>query len=398
MNFDKKKERLLLLILAMIQFTHILDFMIIMPLGPQIKRMFGIEAQQFGFIVSAYTFSAGFMGIWGAFFIDRFDRKHALNISYAGFIVGTFLCGIANSYTTLVLTRVIAGAFGGLIGGLVFSIVADIFPFERRGKAMGVIMSAFSIASVAGVPIGLYFAREFEYRVPFFMLAALSLVILVFSYIQLPSIRVHLKDKVHLTPKRTLVMIFNNQNHLWAFALIMVMMFAGFSVIPYISIYLVSNVGIKEDDLLYIYLLGGGFTLFTARIIGYLADKYGKQKVFIASAVLSMIPILATTHLPRVSLLLVLTVTTSFFIFLSGRMIPAMAMVTSSVLPQNRGGFMSMNSSLQQISAGFASLIAGAVLQNTASGQLLNYNIVGYISCISTLISIYLVGKIEVRS
>ncbi|MCB1158771.1 MAG: MFS transporter [Leptospiraceae bacterium] len=396
----KIKEWQLLALLACIQFTHILDFVIIMPLGPQLMKFFSINPRQFGLIVSSYTFSAGFAGLVSALFIDKFDRKASLNTSYLGFIIGTLSCGFAPSYETLLLARTLAGAFGGVLGATIFSIVGDLIPYERRGKATGTIMSAFSVASVAGVPIGLYLATLFTWRMPFYSLAAISTIIILFSHFLHPPVREHLtrKPKNPHNPFKALLAIFRNPNHLWSFSLIMTLMFAGFSVIPFIAPYLVSNVGLSEKQLAYVYLFGGGATFFTARIIGSLADKFGKQPVFMTIAGLSMVPIIIVTNLPKLEILYVLLATTLFFILVSGRFIPAMAMITSSVHPENRGGFMSVNSSIQQVSAGLASLISGMILVESSNKELLNYPKVGIMACCATVICIFISRKLKVAS
>jgi predicted MFS family arabinose efflux permease len=390
------KEWQILLLLAGIQFTHILDFVMIMPLGPRFMEVFQVDPQEFGFIVSSYTFSAGLAGIFGTFFIDKFDRKAVLNTSYLGFVLGTFFCAVASDYKILILSRIVSGAFGGILGAVIFSIIGDIIPFERRGRATGFVMSAFSIASVAGVPTGLYLAQFFSsWAAPFWVLAFLSSFILVISHFIMPSIRSHLeKTEVH-NPIKVFLIVIKEWNHIKSFILITFMMFAGFSVIPFISPYMVSNVGMTELELSYLYIFGGGATFFTARIIGFLTDRFGKYRVFAIIASISMIPIYLVTNLPKVNLFSALVVSTSFFIFVSGRFIPALSLITSSVKPQNRGGFMSLNSSFQQLASGFASIFAGIIIQKNIDGTLSNYQYVGYFAICSTLIAIFIAGKIE---
>ncbi len=391
------KEWQLLFLLAGIQFTHILDFVIIMPLGPRFMQVFSINPQQFGFIVSSYTFSAGIAGILGTGFIDRFDRKAVLNTSYLGFVLGTYLSAMSPDYNTLLVARIVSGAFGGILGAMVFSIVGDVIPYERRGKASGIIMSAFSFASVAGVPLGLFLATEYNsWSAPFWGLSFFSTVILILSHFIMPSIRTHLEKNEYHSAFKVYKIILKDTNHLKAFFLIISMMFAGFSVIPFISPYMVSNVGVSEKDLSYLYFFGGGATIFTARIIGILADKYGKYKVFATIAVLSTIPIYLITNLPQVPLYQALIVSTLFFILVSGRFIPALAIITGSVLPRNRGGFMSLNSSFQQIASGLASSISGIILVKNSDGSMSNYEYVGYMAIVATLIATYIGSKIHV--
>jgi predicted MFS family arabinose efflux permease len=391
---DARQESLLLIVLAAIQVTNILDFVIIMPLGPQFMRVFGVGPQEFGLIVSSYTFSAGFSGIIGSFYIDRFDRKTALLTLYAGFMMGTGMCALAPSYGFLVGARILAGAFGGVLASLILSIIGDVIPYGRRGAAMGIIMSSFSIASVAGVPLGLYIATQLGWHWTFTMLAVSSGIILAVASRIVPSIRGHIHDSVHRHPMDTLKLILINTNHLKAFAFMMMLMLAGFTIFPYVSPYMVYNVGLKESELTYIYLLGGFFTMFTSRLIGKLADKYGKQRVFRTVTLLSIIPVAVVTNLPRISVPLALVATTVFFILTAGRSVPALAMITAVVDPANRGSFMSFTSSIQQWSAGLGSFLAGLAMTTASDGSLENYGFVGVFASLAALVCVVLSRKL----
>jgi predicted MFS family arabinose efflux permease len=394
-NFN---EKWVLLTLAGIQFTHILDFVIIMPLGPQFMRVFQIDPQEFGFIISSYTFSAGFFGILGTTIIDKFDRKAVLNSAYLGFILGTFYCAIADTYSVLLIARILSGAFGGILGAMTLAIVGDLIPYERRGKATSIIMSSFSLATVMGVPVGLYLATKFSWKSPFIAITMLSAIILVISHLVMPSVRSHIQKRSDVSLLKNFWNILKEKNHIKSFGLISMMMFAGFSVIPFISPYLVANVKISESDLPFVYLMGGGVTFFTARIIGILSDKFGKKEIFSMIALISILPTLLITNLPQLPLHLALAVTTLFFVFVSGRFIPAMTLMTGSVVPEKRGGFMSLNSSIQQISSGIASTISGAIIVKSNTGELLHYWKIGILATIATLICIYLARQIQVVS
>lgn len=387
-------EKLLLLILAAIQFVNVLDFVIIMPLGPQFMRVFNINPAQFGVIVSAYTFSASFFGFVGAFFLDKFDRKKSLITLLTGFAFGTLLCAIATNYFFLVLARIVAGAFGGVMGATIFAIIGDAIPPERRGRATGLVMSGFALASVLGIPIGLYLANLFDWHSPFFMIVLVCLIIIPFALKSLPSMKSHLgnSNKNNIQEVKELL---SHQNHLKAFVLTIMLTFAGFSVIPYLSPYMVANVGLTEKDLPYIYLIGGFCTLFTAQLVGKLADKYGKRKMFIIMAFISAIPVLIITNLPRVPLYIAYFITSFFMISVSGRVIPSMAMITGSVQPKYRGGFMSVNSSVQNMGSGLSAVISGAIISKAADGTILNYNYAGFLSIVSIFICIYLSTRLE---
>ncbi len=394
-----KHEWLLLFVLVAVQFTHVLDFVIMMPLGPQLMRVFEISPQEFGFIVSAYTFSAGITGFLSAFFIDKFDRRTALLFLYSGFTIGTFLCGIAPTYLTLVLARIVAGGFGGVLGALIFAVIGDCIPEERRGAATGTVMSAFSIASVAGVPIGLYLANHFGWHFPFFMLAALSAVALTLAYKELPSMRGHLQTHAsHETPLEAIQKLYalvSTPNHRNALLFMMLLMVGGFTVIPYISPYFVANVGMSESELPLIYFFGGAATIFTSRFVGHLADRFGKAKVFTFMSLSSIAVIYAITNVPQVPLVLALMITTLFMITMNGRLVPAVALVTSSVEPKSRGSFMSINSSAQQLASGASSFVAGLIVGKAADGTMTNYHLVGLLAIGATILCLFLVQRIR---
>ena len=383
-------------LLAAIQFTNVLDFVIIMPLGPQFMRVFSVGPQEFGMIVSSYTFSAGCSGIIGAFFIDRFDRRTALLTLYAGFTVGTGLCALAPTYLFLICARLLAGSFGGVLSSLVFATIGDVVPYERRGSALGIIMSSFSVATVVGVPIGLYIAAHLGWHSTFLSLAGLSALILFVGSRTIPSITTHVSIGPHRTPRETIKLMLTNSSHLRAFAFMIVLMFAGFSVIPFISPYMVYNTGLKENELTYVYALGGLFTMFTSRYVGKLADRYGKQRLFTIVATLSTVPIIIVTNLSTAALWFILVWSTLFFILVSGRNVPALAMITESVHSANRGSFMSFMSSVQQWSAGLASFLAGLVIATTSTGALLHYEWVGGFAVVATLVCLFLVRRLVV--
>ena len=386
---------MLLLVLGSIQFTNLMDFVILMPLGPQLMRVFSISPQQFGLIVSAYTFSAGVVGIIAAVFIDRFDRRTVLLLLYGGFALSNLMCALAPTFELLLFGRIVTGAFGGMMGATVFAVVGDVIPEIRRGAAMGTVMTSFSLATVAGVPVGLFLANDFGWHVPFFLLAATSSVVLVAGYYALPPVREHLVHGRDQTPVRSLLALITHRNHLSAFVFVCAVVVAGFSVIPYLSPFLVSNVGLTERELPYIYLLGGGATIFTSRFFGKISDRLGKQKAFAWIAGGSILPILLITNLPRIPLGLALCVTTVFMILISGRWVPAMAMVTASVLPKQRGSFMSVSSSIQQISSGIASFGAGLILGKSETGELTHFGIVGVIAVLTSVLCIFLSRRIR---
>lgn len=394
----KKKERFFLLSLAGIQFTHILDFMIMMPLGPEFIRELSINTHEFGLLLSSYTFAAAIAGIFATYFVDRFERRALLLSLYACFIIATLVCGLAPDYHSLFIARAFAGAFGGILSSLVQTIVADSIPFERRGRALGTVMSAFSISTVAGVPLSLFLANNIPYlgwRAPFIFIALISSLILYVGYRNIPKITGHL-GQIHEGSRLSQIWnIFFAHQHLRAFVFMALIMLTGFSVIPYIALYLTSNVGIDNSYISLIYLCGGIATLMSSRVIGHMADRYGKVKVFRVLAVISLIPLVVTTNLMPVPLWVVLINSTAFFVLVSGRMIPAMAIVSQVVDAKIRGTFMSLVGSVQMLASGLASVLAGVVVTIGADGKMEHYNLVGYGAALCGLLTFCLVGYIH---
>ncbi|MFZ4062194.1 MAG: MFS transporter [Polynucleobacter sp.] len=395
---SKKREQYFLLALAGIQFTHILDFMIMMPLGPEFIRVLNINTHQFGLLLSSYTFAAAIAGIFATYYIDRFERRQLLLSLYACFIIATLACSFAPNYHTLFIARAFAGAFGGILGSLVQTIVADSIPFERRGKALGTVMAAFSVSTVAGVPLSLFLADNIPalgWRAPFIFIALISTLILYLGYRNIPKIAGHL-EHVHEGHRLTQIWnIFFVHQHLRAFLFMALIMMTGFSVIPYIALYLTSNVGIDNSYISLVYLCGGIATLMSSRWIGHLADQFGKVRVFKILAIVSLIPLIVTTNLPQVPLWVVLINSTAFFILISGRMIPAMAMVSQLVEAKMRGTFMSLIGSVQMLASGVASVVAGMVVTIGVDGKLDHYNLVGYGAAVCGLLTFCLVGYIH---
>jgi predicted MFS family arabinose efflux permease len=390
------RELPLLLTLAAVQFTHIVDFMIMMPLGPQFMRLFGIGPQQFGFMVSVYTFAAAASGFVAAFWIDRLDRKRALLGLYAGFVVATALCGLASGYAMLLAARLVAGIFGGVLGGLVFAIVADLVPYARRATATAVVAAAFSLAAVAGVPLSLWIAAQASWRAPFLALAALSVAVGIVAARLIPPLAEHVVSGTRVAPRAQLRAIFGVPNHLRAFAFMIVLFFSVFSVVPYVAAYNVANVGVTEAELATIYFAGGATSLVTAQVIGRLADRFGKKRLFAILAVISIAPILIVTHMPPLPFGVVVALSVLFFVFVPGRFGPATALVTGSVPPALRGSFMSFSASIQQLASGVASLAAGLIIGRAPDGSLTHYGAVGWISVGCTLACLWLVRGIRV--
>ncbi|NDP60387.1 MAG: MFS transporter [Oxalobacteraceae bacterium] len=394
-----RKEWLVLLTLAGIQFTHILDFMIMMPLGPQLLRVLQIDTHQFGLLLSSYTFTAAISGLLAATYIERFDRRKLTLTLYVLFMLATLCCGLAQTFPQLLVARALAGAFGGILGAMVQTMVADVIPFERRGKAMGTVMAAFSLSTVAGVPLGLVLANHIPslgWRAPFFFIVALSMVIFVIGFRLLPSLTGHMRHTRQGNIFQQIFLVAKHPEHLKGFLFIALMMLGGFTVIPYIALYMTTNVGLPESFITLVYLCGGAATFFTSQAIGRLADKYGKPAIFRRVALASLVPMLITTHLVPIAWWLVLINSTIFFVLVPGRMVPAMAMVSAIAPQQIRGTFMSLVSSVQMAFAGLASLVAGLIITRAPTGEILHFNVVGYLAVGCTLLALLVAPMLRV--
>ena len=394
-----RRELWLLLTLAGIQFTHILDFMIMMPLGPQFIQLFNITGAQFGLLVSAYTLAAGASGLVASAYVDRFGRKRLLLVLYSLFALATLACGLAPTYGSLMAARIAAGIFGGVLSALSQTIVGDVIPFERRGRAMGIVMTAFSVASVAGVPAGLFLAAHFGWHAPFFAIAALSALFAVFAAVTLPALTDHLKASQSSSAVGRISSVLADTNHLKAFTFSALLMFAGFTTVPYLAMNLQFSVGLRADQLPYVYLFGGVATIVTARLFGKLSDSWGKVATLRLLAISSIPVMFAVTLLPAgAALWIVFATTTLLMIVMSGRMIPGMAIATSAAHPALRGTFMSLNSAVQSAGMGVAAFVGGSLISRNSQGQLQNYWTTALVGSIATLIAIWLVGRLDLRN
>jgi predicted MFS family arabinose efflux permease len=393
-ELSPQREKYFLLTLAGIQFSHILDFMIMMPLGPILMHEFGIGTHEFGLLVASYSFSAAFSGFLGATFIDRFERKRLLIVLFFLFGLATLACGFAPGYVTLLVARGLAGAFGGVLGALVQTMVGDVIPFARRARASGTISTAFSVSTVAGVPLSLWLANHLQWRAPFIFIGTLTFIFIFVGARILPELRHHLSKEKRAHPFAAMFEVLRDPNHLRALLFGALIIFSGFTVIPYITVFAVYNVGISQHDIPFVYFAGGTATLFTARLIGRWADASGKIEVYRRIAVAAMVPILVITHLGTQPLWVWLVCTTAFFVLVSGRFIPAMAVITSAAQPRLRGTFMSLNSTVQSLAMGLATTLGGFIITQDKAGLIVGYPSVGYLAIAANLVAIWFASRI----
>jgi MFS transporter, DHA1 family, inner membrane transport protein len=382
-----KQERIIVVLLAALNFTHILDFMIMMPLGNYLK----VSAMQFSILVAAYSISAFFSGLTVALFIDRFDRKQFLLFAYIGFVIGTLACGFANSYGLLLGARIVAGLFGGIIGAQVLSIIADMFVYERRGRAMGAVMGGFAAASILGVPLSLYLTNIFKnnWHVPFLLIGSLGIFFIPLLLRFIPRMTGHIQNNAnHVSPFTALITVCKVQSQRRALIFSGLLMMGHFLIIPFINPYLEFNKGFSKDLTPMIYLVGGIASMLAAIYLGRIADKKGKLSVFSLSVFFSLFMVLIITRMPNVPFILVLLFFAIWFIVATGRIVTAQAMISEVVTPEQRGSFMSINGSIQQLGSGLAALFAGIIVSTEKSGKIINYNWVGYLSIVVLLLSL----------
>lgn len=402
-NKDKKPsvsftpyEKMVIAILAFIQFTVILDFMVISPLNPLLKPALGIDPQQFGFVVASYAISAGISGIIAAGFADKFDRKKLLMFFYTGFVIGTLFCGLANTYETLLAARIFTGIFGGVIGSIGFAIITDLFKMEVRGRVMGVVQMAFSASQVLGIPIGLYLANKFDWHAPFLLIVAVSTLVGFLMLFKLQPVTSHLQGKVDTNAFHHLYHTAKNKYYQRGFLATMVLATGGFMMMPFSSDFLVHNIQISKDTLPMIFFITGLFSIFTGPLIGILSDKIGKFKLFLAGTVLSIAMILLYTNLGPNPVWIVILINTIMWVGISSRIISSSALSSGVPSMKDRGAYMGINNSIQQISGGIASWLAGKiVVQETESSPLQHFDIVGWVVIGTMLFTIVMMRIIE---
>ncbi|MER0441955.1 MFS transporter [Emticicia sp. W12TSBA100-4] len=375
-------------ILAILQFTLILDFMVLSPLGAILMKELSLQPNQFGLVVSAYAFSAGASGLLAAGFADRFDRKKLLLFFYVGFIFGTTLCAIANSYEFLLIARIVTGIFGGVIGSISFAIISDLFKLELRGRVMGFVQMAFSASQILGLPIGLYLANAFGWHSPFWMIVGFSIIVGIAIVVYMQPITEHLKVQNDRNPFEHLWKTLSKSDYLRAFLATILLATGGFMLMPFGSAFSINNLKIDIKDLPMLYLVTGIFTITFGPLSGKLSDKLGKYKVFFIGSIITVIMVLIYTNLGPTPLWLVVVVNVLMFAGITARMISASSLMTAVPQLQDRGAFMSINSSIQQISGGAAAALAGVIVSEGSDGTMQNYPFLGIVVVASMLITI----------
>ena len=389
-----RSERTILLTLAAIQFTHVLDFMIMMPLGAELMHVFDLSPAQFSVLVAAYGGSAAIAGLAGGFFIDRMERRRAVLLFYSGFLLATLACAFAPTHHTLLAARVLAGIFGGLAGSLVIACVGDVVPAERRGRGMAFVMSAFPLASIAGVPLGIILANRYEWHAPFFLIIVLGLPTLFLAARLLPR---RAADAAILAahPFQQMRNLLAESIHWRGFAVTASLVAASGCIIPFMAPSLIANVGITTAQLPWVYFCGGIATFASTPLLGWLTDRYDKLYVLAAITVPAAVSAYFLTRLGPAPLWLVLPLVALFFVGMSGRFSPASTLVLNAVEPHHRGGFTSLNSAVQSGGVAIANLIGGALITRDAAGRLIGYPLVGTFALIMFALTLVLAHRLR---
>jgi predicted MFS family arabinose efflux permease len=388
-------QKFVVAMLAFLQFTIVLDFMILAPLGALLMRDLGVPASRVGFAVSIYGVSAGLSGLLAAGFADRFDRKRLLLFFYTGFVLGTLLCGLAPTYHFLLLARVVTGVFGGVIGSISLAIVADLFPMQQRGRVMGVVQSAFAASQVMGIPLGLLLSNHWGWHAPFFMIVAVSAVVGVVITGKLRPLRGHLQIQREHSPWLHLARTLRRPDYLRSLAATTVMVTGGFMMMPFGSAFVVNNLGIPNEHLTYIFLITGLCTAVSGPFLGRLSDRIGKYALFCFGSVITMVMVVIYTHLGITPIATVTLVNTLLYVGVTSRIISSSALISGVPDPADRGAFMSVTASVQQFSGSLAAALGGLVISQDAQGRLLRYDTLGYLTVVSMMLAMTLLYPIH---
>jgi predicted MFS family arabinose efflux permease len=377
-GFSRYQSRLIA-ILALVQFTVIVDFIIMSPLGAILLPALDITAGQFGVAVSAYAFSAGISGVLAAGFADRFDRKRLLLFFYVGFTAGTALCALAPNYHLLLLGRVVTGLFGGVVGSVVLAIITDLFSLHLRGRVMGYVQTAFAASQVLGIPVGLFLANRWSWHVAFAAIVGLALAVIAAVLLLMRPVNAHLLLKQERNAFSHLLATVSEPSYSLAFGVTTLLATGGYMLMPFGSAYTVHNLGIDIVHLPTIYLVSGLFAIFTGPLVGRASDAFGKFPTFMFGTVMSIVMVLIYTHLGAVTLTTAIAVNVLMFVGIFSRMIPSQALISAIPAAHQRGSFSAISASLQQLSGGLGSVFAAAIIAQNADGSLGHFDHLGYV-------------------
>ena len=390
-------QKIIILLLAILQFTIVLDFMILAPLGDILMKSMNMSTKQFGTVVSAYAISACISGIFAAGFADKFDRKKLLLFFYAGFILGTYFCAISYNYETLFIARIITGLFGGVIGSISMAIITDIFSINQRGKVMGFVQMAFGGSQILGIPIGLVLANYWSWHATFYMVLILAFILGIALVIKLKPLTEHLKLINNKNALQHLLQTIKKKDYRIGFLATALLSMGGFMIMPFSTAFIVNNIHIAQSQVAIIFFFTGIFSIIIMPIVGKLSDKYDKLMIFGIGTIIAIVMVVIYTHLSPVPIWLVIIVNIVLFIGIMSRMVPATALNSAVPDAYDRGAYMSINSSLQQFAGGIAALFSGlVVVQKSKNSPIENFDILGYVMVVLMLMCFYFVYKVNI--
>jgi predicted MFS family arabinose efflux permease len=390
-------QKIIIFLLAILQFTIVLDFMILAPLGDILMKSMNMSTKQFGTVVSAYAISACISGIFAAGFADKFDRKKLLLFFYAGFILGTYFCAISYNYETLFIARIITGLFGGVIGSISMAIITDIFSIHQRGKVMGFVQMAFGGSQILGIPIGLVLANYWSWHATFYMVLILAFILGIALVIKLKPLTEHLKLINNKNALQHLLQTIKKKDYRIGFLATALLSMGGFMIMPFSSAFIVNNIHIAQSQVAIIFFFTGIFSIIIMPIVGKLSDKYDKLMIFGIGTIIAIVMVVIYTHLSPVPIWLVIIVNIILFIGIMSRMVPATALNSAVPDAYDRGAYMSINSSLQQFAGGIAALFSGlVVVQKSKNSPIENFDVLGYVMVVLMLMCFYFVFKVNV--
>ena len=390
-------QKFVVALLAFLQFTIVLDFMLLSPLGAILMPALHIGPAQFGALVSSYAFAAGVGGISAAGFADRFDRKKLLLFFYTGFVAGTLLCGLANNYAALLVARTVTGLFSGVVGAVCFAIITDLFPMEMRGRVMGITQTAFAASSVLGLPISVALSSRYGWNAPFLMIVVVCLVVGATAVAYLKPVIAHLKLHPDRSPLHHLGKTVSNPHYIEGFLTTGFTTLGGFMLMPFVSAFNVHNIGVSFSSLPIVYLVSGVCAAGAGPLIGRASDAFGKLRVFTFGCAMTIVMVLIYTNMGVSPLWVLIAITVLFQIGIFSRMISSSALMSGVPAAADRGAYMSITSSLQQVAGGVAALVAGQIVVAQGDGSLLHFNWLGYALAVTTLISLWLLTRINKR-
>lgn len=381
---DLKLERKIVWLAMLIQLANVLDFMIILPLGPDLTRAINIPSSDMGLVGGIYTFAAAFSGILFAPYLDHFDRKKAILIFMVGLVISTFMCAFAYDRDSMLVTRTLAGLFGGPVTALTLAMVVDMVPVARRGRAIALVTSAFTVSSVFGIPLGLELSRLVNWQLPFYVIAGFGLLVAIGIFLLLPPMTDHMEDNKSKRKKIPIISMLKRKDVLISYSLMSLMSFAQFMLFAGSIIYFVFNLDYPREDLGSLYAIGGGVSFIAMMMTGQIVDRFGARLLsFVVTFVYVLVLADGYLHTPFMSVPFI------FCAFMTCAAI--MGVICSSITSEvpgekERAAYMSLQSTMRHLAAGAGGVISSVILVTNMDGSLSNINQLAYVTIICIIL------------